>query len=84
MEQIDGGDAPVILDVRSKKEFDEGHVPGAIHLPFWQVGREWQSVAPARELPLIVVLRTRAARVHCGRGVEAARIHQHRSTSRVI
>ena len=35
--QIESGRAPVILDVRSRKEYDSGHVPGALFVPFWQV-----------------------------------------------
>lgn len=29
-------DAPMILDVRSRAEFRSGHVPGALHVPFWR------------------------------------------------
>lgn len=28
---------PFILDVRSEGEFQRGHIPGAEHLPFWNV-----------------------------------------------
>jgi rhodanese-related sulfurtransferase len=35
--QIDRGDAPVVLDVRSAEEFATGHVPGALNLPFTSV-----------------------------------------------
>lgn len=62
MEQMKGGTAPLVLDVRSKHEFDAGHVPGAIHLPFWQVGRRWQKLAPMRDLPIVV---------YCGHGPRA-------------
>ena len=62
MEQIAAGTAPVVLDVRSKKEFDEGHVPGAIHLPFWRVGSQWRTLAPMRENPVVV---------YCGHGPRA-------------
>lgn len=31
---IEAGDAPVVLDVRSTTEYEAGHVPGAVHLPF--------------------------------------------------
>ena len=34
---IKSGHAPVVLDVRSKHEFAAGHVPGAVHVPFWAV-----------------------------------------------
>ncbi|WNM59192.1 rhodanese-like domain-containing protein [Candidatus Nitrospira allomarina] len=29
--------APVIVDVRSQSEYDAGHVPGAVHLPFYAI-----------------------------------------------
>ena len=32
---IEANQAPVIIDVRSQAEYDSGHVPGAIHVPFW-------------------------------------------------
>ena len=32
---INTGQAPVIVDVRSQREYQAGHVPGAIHVPFW-------------------------------------------------
>jgi rhodanese-related sulfurtransferase len=62
IEQIRSGRAPLILDVRSTREFDDGHVPGAVHIPFWQVGRRWQAFASARELPVVV---------YCGHGPRA-------------
>jgi len=62
MTQIDRGTAPVIVDVRSKKEFDDGHVPGAVHLPFMQAGSKWRTIAEAREMPVVV---------YCGHGPRA-------------
>lgn len=35
LRQINQGKAPVIIDVRSTAEYESGHVPGAIHVPFW-------------------------------------------------
>ncbi len=29
--------APTIIDVRSQSEYESGHVPGAIHLPFYSL-----------------------------------------------
>ena len=29
---ISGGDAPFILDVRTKQEYDAGHIPGAVNI----------------------------------------------------
>ena len=31
-ERIEGGD-PVVVDVREQEEWDEGHIPGAVHIP---------------------------------------------------
>ena len=62
MQQIAAGTAPVIVDVRSAAEYGDGHVPGAIHLPFWQVGRRLQKLASMRELPVVV---------YCGHGPRA-------------
>jgi rhodanese-related sulfurtransferase len=35
--QIEAGHAPTVVDVRTRFEFERGHVPGAIHIPFWAV-----------------------------------------------
>lgn len=32
-ERLEAGDAPVIVDVREQSEWDEGHVPGSVHIP---------------------------------------------------
>ena len=34
VERIQAGTAPAILDVRSQGEFNDGHIPGAIHIPY--------------------------------------------------
>ncbi len=34
---IEKGTAPTIIDVRSQSEYESGHVPGAIHLPFYSL-----------------------------------------------
>ena len=62
MERITAGDPPLILDVRSKQEYDAGHVPGAVHVPFWQAGRHSQTLAATRESPLVL---------YCGHGPRA-------------
>ncbi|MCH9696999.1 MAG: rhodanese-like domain-containing protein [Gammaproteobacteria bacterium] len=34
--QIESHSAPLILDTRSRYEYDKGHVPGAVFFPFWK------------------------------------------------
>ncbi len=36
LQLIDSKQAPVIVDVRSQGEYQAGHVPGALHIPFWR------------------------------------------------
>ncbi len=31
-----GATKPIIIDVRSEMEYSAGHIPYAIHIPFWQ------------------------------------------------
>src|SRR5262249_25690577 len=44
--QIDSGTAPVVVDVRTEWEYNRGHVPGALHIPFYAL------LAHEDELPL--------------------------------
>jgi|GEM_PF-475164 len=34
--RIESGNSPLILDTRSSFEYSSGHIPGALHFPFWQ------------------------------------------------
>jgi rhodanese-related sulfurtransferase len=60
LELIDAQAAPVVVDVRSPCEFDGGHVPGAINIPFWAV--------PMAPIPATVEDRIV---VYCGHGPRA-------------
>ncbi|GAW87124.1 conserved hypothetical protein [Bathymodiolus platifrons methanotrophic gill symbiont] len=33
---LDSEKTPIIIDVRSSREFNSGHIPHAQHIPFWQ------------------------------------------------
>ena len=52
--RIEAGDAPPILDVRSAEEFAEGHVPGAVHVPFYSVLSRSDEVPSREGEPLVV------------------------------
>jgi rhodanese-related sulfurtransferase len=62
LDHIDRGDAPVVLDVRSSREFAAGHVPGAVNVPFTRV-IAGAGVIPAGGVQPIVV--------YCGHGPRA-------------
>jgi rhodanese-related sulfurtransferase len=51
---IDGGTAPVIVDVRTRREYEAGHVPGAIHVPFYTLLVRQDDVPGPRERPVVV------------------------------
>jgi len=38
LEQLQEGSSPLIVDVRSQGEFDEGHIPTALHISFYSIG----------------------------------------------
>jgi rhodanese-related sulfurtransferase len=59
---ITDGRAPVILDVRSEGEFADGHVPGAVNIPFQQVGARITDVPARPDEPIVV---------YCGHGPRA-------------
>ncbi len=60
--RIDAQNAPTILDVRSAEEFQSGHVPGAIHIPFTVIGAHVSEIAAARGDQVVV---------YCGHGPRA-------------
>ena len=59
---IRAGRAPAILDVRSDAEYDQGHVPGARHVPFWTLPARGSSLGLPRDEPVVV---------YCGHGPRA-------------
>ncbi len=54
----------VILDVRTRQEFADGHVPGAINVPHREIGEHLGELAAYRDAPVIV---------YCESGGRAAR-----------
>jgi rhodanese-related sulfurtransferase len=63
LDRIDAGEPPPILDVRSGVEFKAGHVPGAVHIPFWTLAARLSDVPAQSDEPLVV---------YCGHGPRAA------------
>jgi rhodanese-related sulfurtransferase len=50
---IESGHAPLIVDVRTQSEYDSGHVPGAVHIPFYDILAHRSELA-ASSAPLIL------------------------------
>lgn len=58
LEKIDADEAPMILDVRTLEEFNEGHVPGAIHIPYDELAERLAEIESAREKRVVVYCRS--------------------------
>ena len=54
--------APTILDVRSAAEYRRGHIPGAVHMPFWLLPFRVDTLPLSRDAELVV---------YCGHGPRA-------------
>ena len=52
-ELFETGD-PVIVDVREQDEWDEGHIPGAIHIPRGNLESRIEAAAPSRERQVVI------------------------------
>src|SRR5215210_150924 len=44
----------VLIDVREQAEWDEGHIPGAVHVPRGHLESRIESAAPDKARPLVV------------------------------
>lgn len=51
---ITAGTAPVIVDVRTRREYEGGHVPGAVHVPFYTLLVRQDDIPGPRDRPVVV------------------------------
>mgnify|MGYP001822721623 FL=1 len=58
VQRLEGEDAPVILDVRSPEEYAEGHIPGAINVPYDQIAANLDSLESFLTAEVVVYCRT--------------------------
>jgi rhodanese-related sulfurtransferase len=52
--QMENGENPIILDVRTPREYEQGHVPGAVNLPYQQIGRRLVDLEQIRDKQIVV------------------------------
>ena len=60
--RLGGQPPPAILDVRTSSEFAAGHVPGAVNVPFTEIGARRSEIPAGPDDELIV---------YCGHGPRA-------------
>jgi rhodanese-related sulfurtransferase len=51
---IDAGTPPPIVDVRSRGEYESGHVPGALHVPFLATFTRGDEIESPRDAAIVV------------------------------
>lgn len=54
LERMKGGDAPVVIDVRSQGEYRGGHVPGAINVPYTEISTHLDELQAYRDRDIVL------------------------------
>ncbi len=52
--RLDDGDAPLFLDVRETEEWQEGHLPGAVHVPRGNLESRIEALVPDKGREIVV------------------------------
>lgn len=60
--RIDAGNAPLILDVRTVREYEAGHIPGSVNIPHTELSGRISELASNRNEEIVV---------HCQSGPRA-------------
>ena len=55
---MDSGEECIILDVREQDEYDEGHIPGAVLLPYGKVGEKAEEMIEDKNKQILVYCRS--------------------------
>jgi rhodanese-related sulfurtransferase len=53
-ELLNGDDGPVLVDVRERDEWEQGRIPGAVHVPRGYLESRIEGVAPNRSRPVLL------------------------------
>ena len=51
---MDSGAEHIILDTREQDEFDEGHIPGAILIPYTEIENKAEEMLPDKDAQILV------------------------------
>ena len=55
---MDSGEEHIILDTREQGEFDEGHIPGAILIPYTEIENKAEEMLPDKDKLILVYCRS--------------------------
>jgi rhodanese-related sulfurtransferase len=51
--ELDAKKGVVLLDVRTDKEFAQGHIPGAVHIPLAEIGDKIKKLKKEKEIVVV-------------------------------
>lgn len=68
LSRINSASAPMVIDVRSSSEFDNGHVPGAIHVDFDQYKKQFSALTLKKDQEIVL---------YCEAGTRAKILGEH-------
>ena len=55
---MDSGREYILLDVREQEEYDAGHIPGAILIPYTQIEQKAEEMLPHKDKQILVYCRS--------------------------
>ena len=55
---MDSGEEYILLDVREQDEFDAGHIPGAILIPYTEIENKAEKMLPDKDKQILVYCRS--------------------------
>ena len=55
---MDSGEEHIILDTREQDEYDEGHIPGAILIPYTEIENKAEEMLPDKDKLILVYCRS--------------------------
>ena len=55
---MDSGEEHIVLDTREQDEFDEGHIPGAILIPYTEIENKAEEMLPDKDIQILVYCRS--------------------------
>lgn len=55
---INSDNKPIIIDVRTVREYDKGHIPGAINMPHGSIGKQIDQVGIAKDAHIVIYCRS--------------------------
>ena len=66
--RLQAPDPPLVIDVRELDEFEQGAIPGSIHIPRGRIESRIEGLVPDRDTPLVLSCESGARSASSSRG----------------